>query len=382
MDFALDESQAAIVDLARQIFTDRLTSERLKQVEAGEDWFDASTWSELAKAELLGITLPESAGGGGFGFLEACLLLQEAGRTVAPLPLWATLTAAHAIAELGTDAQQQAFLPGVASGEVVLAVALAEPDAASTRTPATRATADADGWRLSGTKTGVPAMHLARAVLVPAVLDDSQVGLFLVPTDAPGLTSERQDTFNHEPQFHVTLDDVAVGPDARLGGDGGTGDPTAAFTRLVDRATVGLCALASGVAEVGMRITADYVSNRQQFDRAIGTFQAVCHRMADCYIDAAAINLTMLQAATRLDASAPDEVVDPKTIAVAKYWASFGGSRIGHADLHLHGGISIDLEYPIHRYFLWSKHLELQLDAATPQLARLGAVLAAEPVAT
>lgn len=378
MDFALDESQTAICELARQILTDRLTSERLKEVETGEDWFDPGTWSALAKADLLGITLPESAGGGGFGFLEACLILQEAGRTVAPLPLWATLTAAHAVAELGTDAQQAAWLPGVASGDVILTVALAEPDAASTRTPAARATADSDGWRLSGSKTGVPAMHLAAAVLIPALLDDRSVGLFLVPTDAAGLRAERQDTFNHEPQFHLTLDDVAIGPEARLGADR---DGEVAFTRLVDRATVGLCAVASGVAEVGMRITAGYVTKREQFGRAIGTFQAVCHRMADCYIDAAAINLTMLQAATRLAESGPDETVDPKVVAVAKYWASYGGSRIGHADLHLHGGISIDLEYAIHRYFLWSKHLELQLDAATQQLAHLGAVLAAEPVA-
>ena len=130
-----------------------------------------------------------------------------------------------------------------------------------------------------------------------------------------------------------------------------------------------------------MRNTAAYVTERKQFDKPIGTFQAVCHRMADCYIDAAAIHLSMLQAASKLDESGVDDIVDPKLVSVAKYWASYSGSRIGHADLHLHGGICIDLDYSIHRYFLWSKHLELQLGAGTPQLARLGEVLAREPVA-
>jgi len=147
----------------------------------------------------------------------------------------------------------------------------------------------------------------------------------------------------------------------------------------VDRATVGLCALAAGIADAGMRLTATYVTGRHQFGKSLGTFQAVCHRMADCYVDAEAIKLTMLQAATALDEAGPADAVDEKLVAVAKYWASYSGSRVGHAGLHLHGGISIDLDYPMHRYFLWSKHLELQLGAGTAQLAQLGTLLAAEP---
>ena len=170
------------------------------------------------------------------------------------------------------------------------------------------------------------------------------------------------------------LDGVAVGADAVLPAHPNQID------WLVDRATVGLCAIASGVGEVGMRITAAYVVERKQFDKPLGTFQAVCHRMADCYVDAAAIRLSFLQAATQLADASVDDAVDPKIVAVAKYWASYSGSRIGHADLHLHGGISIDLDYAIHRYFLWSKQLEYSLGAATPQLARLGRLLADEPV--
>lgn len=188
--------------------------------------------------------------------------------------------------------------------------------------------------------------------------------MFAVPTGAAGVTAERQDTFNHEPQFHVVLDRVAVGADERL--SAGT-DGAVVLGWILDRAVVGLSAQAAGVAEVGI-VTAGYVAERKQFDKALGTFQAVCHRMADCYVDAGAIYLSMLQAATQLDAAGPEDVVDPEAcpFAVAKYWASYSGSRVGHADLHLHGGISIDLDYPIHRYFLWSKQLELQLGAGTP----------------
>ena len=145
---------------------------------------------------------------------------------------------------------------------------------------------------------------------------------------------------------------------------------------IVDRTTVGLCAIAAGACQEALRLTAEYASNRKQFDKPIAMFQAVGQRMADSYIDNEAVNLTMWQAATRLH----DEMPSDKEIATAKYWASEGGSRIGHAALHIHGGISIDVDYPIHRYFLWLKQLEFTLGAATPQLAHLGALIAAEPV--
>ncbi len=372
MDFAPTDEQRAVIDLAEQILTDLCAPEVLRQVESGAEWFHRDLWGALAGAGLLGISLPESVGGGGFGPVETCLLLREAGRAVAPVPLWSTLTAGSILAECGTDGQRSEWLPGMIDGSTILAIALDEP-ASGPREPQVRATRSGAGWVLNGTKTNVAAVHLAAAVLVPARTGDGDgdpaddaVSVFVVPSGAPGLVSQRQDTFNHEPHFQVDLDGVMVGELARLPGDRATVD------RLVDLATVGLCALASGVADGGTTRTAAYATERKQFDRPIGSFQAVGHRMADCYIDNEAIRLTMLQAATRLAAG---ETAD-REVAVAKYWASYGGRRVGHADLHLHGGISIDLDYPIHRYFLWSKQLELTLGAAGPQLARLGSLLA------
>jgi alkylation response protein AidB-like acyl-CoA dehydrogenase len=375
MDFALTEEQEAIVGLAHQIFGDKCTQERLKEAESGNEWFDRELWAELAKSELLGIALPESVGGGGFGYLEACLLLREQGLAVAPIPLWSTLLAALTIAEFGTEIQHELLLPAMIKGDFVLGVALTEADSFDPRSPSTRADRSETGWVLSGAKTAVPAAHLAAALIVPARTEDGDVKLFLIEPDAHGVTVQRQDTFNHEPTFHVDLDDVGVVQDAVLGGPSTDGE--AALDWLVQRATVGICAIASGVADAGMRQTAAYASDRKQFDRPIGSFQAVGHRMADCFVDNEAIRLTMLYAASLLDAgkSAANEV------SVAKYWASYGGSRIGHAGLHVHGGISIDLDYPIHRYFLWSKQLEFVLGPGAQHLARVGERLAAEPVA-
>ncbi len=195
----------------------------------------------------------------------------------------------------------------------------------------------------------------------------SRAAVFAVDLQANGITTERQDTFNHEPTFVVTFDDVTVPADDVVGAPGdGTVD------RLADLLTVGLCAITSGVSERAMRITAEYTTTRKQFDKPIGTFQAVGQRMADAYVDNEAVRLTMLSAASRL----ADGVPSAREVAIAKYWAADGGNRVTHAALHIHGGISIDLDYPIHRYFHWAKHCELQLGGASVQLERLGDLLA------
>ena len=206
-------------------------------------------------------------------------------------------------------------------------------------------------------------------MLVPARTDNGRVEIFLVPGGTTGLQLERQEVMNHEPLYEVTLDGVRVGADARLGGDG-QGTEILAFT--LNRTTIAMCAVVAGVAERALHLTAQYTTERKQFDRQIGTFQAVGQRMADCYIDNQAIELTMLQAATHLDEGRDDDL----EIATAKFWAADGGNRIAHAALHIHGGVSIDVDFAIHRYFLWLKRYEFSLGSATPELLRIGKVLA------
>ena len=369
MDFALSETQEELEGLARQILEDRMTLTNLKERDRSADWYDRETWGEFAKANLLGIPFAEAAGGLGLGFLDLCFVLREIGRNVAPLPaIPALVSAGMAIARFGTDAQR-AVLSKLVSGDVLLTAALIELGN-DPLTPATTAARTEDGWRITGTKSNVPAMHVAESVLVPATTAEG-TEVFVVP--AAAVTATRQQTMNDEPLFEVRLDGVEVGDDARLGASG-RGNEVLAWT--LNRTTVAMCAVVAGVAERAVRMTAQYTCDRKQFDRAIGTFQAVGQRMADCFIDMQAIELTMLQAATHLDEGRDD----PVEIATAKFWAADGGNRIAHAALHVHGGISIDLDYPIHRYFLWLKQYEFALGGATPQLLRIGTVLADEPV--
>ena len=371
MDFSFREAQQELKGLAAQILADRTDLQHLKARDTSEDWYDRDTWSEFAKANLLGIALPEAAGGLGLGFLDLCLVLREVGQYVAPLPAVPTLVAgALPIARFGTDAQQ-AILPKVVSGDVLLTAALVELGA-PVEQPTTTATRDGDGWKLDGVKSNVPAMHQAELVLVPAAVGDD-VAVFLVPASAGGVTSSRQETMNHEPLFEVKLDGVRVGDDAVLGT---VAQGREILSWILNRTMVAMCAVVSGVADKAVRLTAQYTCDRKQFDRAIGTFQAVGQRMADCFTDDQAIELTMLQAATHLDEGRDD----PLEVATAKFWAADGGNRIGHAALHIHGGISIDLDFPIHRYFLWLKQYEFSLGSATPQLLAIGKVLADTPV--
>lgn len=370
MDFSLTDEQQALVDTMTRILGDRMTIERLKERDASDTWYDLDTWAELGKADLLGVAVPERAGGLGYGILELCLLLEEAGRTVAPLPLVpALISAALPVTRFGT-ADQVTAIGALVRGEVIGTAALVEPGADPVQ-PVTRADRDGDRWRIVGEKTLVPAVNVAATILVPATVD-GEVGMFVVPKDAPGVTVERQQVMGKEPHFHVRLDGVVVADGAHVGTIE-HGREMLATTLAHTR--VALCALAAGVADRAVRITAEYVSNRHQFGRPIATFQAVESRLAEAYIHAQAMHLTMLLAATRL-AEGRDATLE---VATAKYWAAEGGNFVGHTALHCHGGISIDLDYPIHRYFLWAKQIEHTLGAVPEQLRTIGRVLADAP---
>ena len=371
MDFSLTDEQRALAELAGKILSDRATLERLKAIEKSEERYDRELWTDFARAGLLGAALPEAVGGSGGGFVDMCLLLEQQGSRVAMIPLLSTLvSAAMPIERFGNAAQHEQYLPSIVAGETLLSAALVELGA-DPRSPTTRATHGETGWRLDGVKVAVPMAHLAAAVLVPARTPEGQIGVFLVDPKTPGVTLARQETMNWEAHFRMELAGVRVTNDT-LVGSLGQGDEVLGW--ILDRTVVGLCAIASGACREAVRISAEYTSNRKQFDKPIAMFQAVGQRMADSYIDNEAVGLTMWQAATRLAEGLPSA----KEIAVAKFWAADGGSRIAHAALHIHGGISIDVDYPIHRYFLWLKQIENTLGAATPELVRLGAMLAAD----
>ena len=146
LDFSLTDDQEALRDLAAKILGDLVTHERLTEIDRSEEWFDRRAWRALADAGLLGIGLPEASGGGGLGFLEVCIVAEQIGAAVAPLPYVPSSVAALAIAEFGDDAQQSRWLPGVANGETILSLALQEPNNDDPAAPTTRADVGRDGW--------------------------------------------------------------------------------------------------------------------------------------------------------------------------------------------------------------------------------------------
>jgi hypothetical protein len=370
MDFALDETQKAVSDLAKKIFAQRLGPEVLKKVEADESRFARPVWDELAGAGLLGTAIPEQYGGSGHDFLALSALFEQVGAAVAPLPIFATLAlGALPIAEFGSAALRERFLPGVARGEVILSAALAEAGEVDPLRPATTASREKDGWVLSGTKICVHAAHLAERIIVPARTSESAVGLFLVDPHAAGVKVTRQITTTGEPLGELVM------TNARVTGADALGDPeggSQVLEWLVPRATVALCAMELGVVDRALHMTAEYTTNRRQFDRPIATFQAVAQRMADAYIDVEAIRVATWHAAYRLSAGLSAK----ESVAIAKFFACEAGHRVVYAAQHLHGGIGFDLDYPIHRYYLWSKQIELTLGSAVTHLTRLGAELA------
>jgi 3-oxocholest-4-en-26-oyl-CoA dehydrogenase beta subunit len=363
MDFSLSEDQQAIADLAKQILGDQATHERQRALEkSGGPRFDRELWAQVAEAGLLGVPVPEAHGGAGMGFLEVAAVLEHVGRTTAPIPLLETLVlGALPLAHFGSAAQQATWLPRVANGEAVLTAALVG-DAP------VRARRDGDVWQLDGERLFVPAAEIADAVLVPAE-SGGAVSVFLLEPTAAGVSLEALQTTSGQPESRLLLEGVRLGSDAVVGSVG-DGERIAAWIAL--RAKSAQCMVSLGACEAALDLTRDYIKTRKQFDQPIAMFQAVGHRAADAYIDLEAIRLTAWQAAWRIDAGLEAEA----QVAVAKFYAAEAAKRVVHAAQHLHGGIGVDREYPLHRTFLYARHLELTLGGGTPHLLALGRIIA------
>ncbi|MBK7971892.1 MAG: acyl-CoA/acyl-ACP dehydrogenase [Deltaproteobacteria bacterium] len=366
MDYTLTDDQQSLQSLARQILEREATPARIRAALASDVAMDRALWSTLAEAGLLGVGVPEANGGSNGGLEELALLAIEVGRAVAPVPVLPALAiAAPAIARFG-DATQRALLLGpLATGASIVTAALVDAASRDPARPATRARREGESWILDGAKRGVPAFTAAEHVLVPATTDDG-VALFVVPASHPALVARSQRTSSGELHADVHLAGVRVDGSAALVESLAPAADAAGW--LHELALAATCAVHLGVCERALELTRDYVRERRQFGVPIGSFQAVSHRAADCFIDVECIRWTTWQAISRLARNGRAT----REVAVAKFWAAEGGARVTSAAQHLHGGIGADLDYPIHRYFLWSKALELSLGGAHEQLERLG----------
>jgi len=371
MDFSFTEDQNSIRDLVKQVLTDIVTDDSLKALVKEGTWFHERAWKQLAESEMLGLAIPEEYGGAGMGLTELCILLQQVGRTVAPIPAIETLvSAALPLAEFGTSEQKDRFLGGIAQGRIVMTPALVDTGSRDPLRPSATATAAGDGWRVTGRFSNVAYADIADRIVVPARTEGGAVVVLLVDPKTEGVRLGEQRGTNGQPLWLLELNGAAVGADDVLGS---ADEGEAVLRYLVDRTTLGICAVEYGIAEQALFMTANYAGERKQFGVPIATFQGVTQRVGDAYIDVQVMRSSMWQACWRLDQGLEAD----KELAVAKFFASEAGARVVAAAQHVHGGMGFDRDYPLYRYFMTSKHLEFTLGGTHESLTRLGELISA-----
>ncbi|BBY61596.1 acyl-CoA dehydrogenase family protein [Mycolicibacterium sarraceniae] len=361
MDFELDEPVRELGQLASTIFDDRSGVERVKHVESTLGGHDAELWSTLAETGVLGAALPEQVGGAGLGMLGLVTILEAQGRRVAPVPLWPVLAgAALPIAEFGTADQRSRWLDGVVAGTTLVAGA---PGASTVR-----GTRHHDRIVLDGQLPLVFGGAVADAIVVPVRCDDEEL-VAIVPTEH--LTVTPVQVISRVSAAAVTFDDVSLTEADLLGG----GKDVGAW--ILGRCRTAIAGLQAGICHEALAMAAAYTSQRIQFGRPLSTNQAVAMRAADAHLDTVAIRLSAQRAAWLMDRG--DEQAAVSAALVAKWWASHGGLRTVHATQHLHGGMGADLDYPIHRYFIWGRDAAFSLGGADAVAAELGDLLPSAP---
>jgi len=369
MDFSFTEDQNSIRDLVKQVLTDIVTDDSLKALAKEGTWFHERAWKQLAESEMLGLAIPEEYGGAAMGLTELCILLQQVGRTVAPIPAIETLvSAALPLVEFGTPEQKDRFLGGIAQGRVIMTPALVDMGSRDPFRPSATAKAAGNGWRVTGRFSNVAYADIADRIVVPARTEGGAVVVLLVDPKTEGVRLGEQRGTNGQPLWLLELNGAAVGADDVLGSaDEGV------LRYLVARTTLGICAVEYGIAEQALFMTANYAGERKQFGVPIATFQGVTQRVGDAYIDVQVMRSSMWQACWRLDQGLEAD----KELAVAKFFASEAGARVVAAAQHVHGGMGFDRDYPLYRYFMTSKHLEFTLGGTHESLTRLGDLISA-----
>ena len=366
MDFSFTEDQNSIRDLVKQVLTDIVTDDSLKALGKEGTWFHERAWKQLAESEMLGLAIPEEYGGAGMGLTELCILLQQVGRTVAPIPAIETLvSAALPLAEFGTAEQKDRFLGSIAQGRAIMTPALVDSGSRNPLNPSAGAKSDGEGWRVTGRFSNVAYADLADRIVVPARAENGAIVVLLVDPKADGVRLAEQRGTNGQPLWLLELTAAFVAAGDALGGESEGED---VLRYLVDRTILGICAVEYGIAEQALFMTANYSGERKQFGVPIATFQGVTQRVGDAYIDVQVMRSSMWQACWRLDQGLDAD----KELAVAKFFASEAGARVVAAAQHVHGGMGFDRDYPLYRYFMTSKHLEFALGGTQESLTRLG----------
>jgi alkylation response protein AidB-like acyl-CoA dehydrogenase len=372
MNFGFNEEQELLRNTARKFFENECPSETVRRLMETPEGINAELWKKLAEQGWLGLIYPEQYDGMALGLVDLVVLMEEMGRAVAPGPYFSTvLLGGLAILEAGGDAQKKEWLPKIAAGDKRVALAWMEPSAQLGPAGVTLTAVEKGGkYTLSGTKLFVHDAHTANALVVAARTRPGAgadgVSLFLLPKGTKGLEVTLLPTMDQTRKLcEVACSDVTVGGDALLGAAGSGWAPLA---RVLDRATVALCAEMCGGAQKVLDMTVEYAKIRQAFGRPIGSYQGVKHRAADMLVDVENSKSITYYAAWALDEGSPEA---PLAVSMAKAYVSDAFRRVSAAGIQLHGGIGFTWEHDLHLYFKRAKGSEFTFGDATHHRERV-----------
>lgn len=356
MDFNYTEDQQAFADSARALFADACSDEALRAHDAGDEPFMQALWRQCIATGLHGIVIDEAHGGLGLGMTDLMAVLEQQGQALALVPLAEHQLAAQAVA-LFAPTLAPSVLAGAAGGETLLTLSLDGLRAA--RGLGLRLKRDGDALRLDGLAAALPLAAQAQQLLLPALLD-GQPRLVRIDPKATGIALTPGRSQHHLALADLRADGVRLDASALLGDE--------ALAWLEPRWLAAIAALQLGVSAGQLARTVEYVSQRKQFGRVIGSFQLVAGQMADGKIAVEALRSALSQLVYRLDAGLG---ALPQALAV-KVLAAQAAHLVGHKAQHVHGGMGVDITYPIHRYAYWSRALAFSDGGAEQALARLG----------
>ncbi|MCX7621610.1 MAG: acyl-CoA/acyl-ACP dehydrogenase [Acidimicrobiales bacterium] len=356
MDLEFTEEQEMLRNLVRQVCSDHAPLTVVRELEDDPVGYQVDLWKQLANLDLIGLLIPTEYGGSGMSLIEGAIVYEEFGRALAPLPHFVSaVLSAGAIARGGTDEQKQNWLPSLASGDSIFSVAWLEPDNSFRPSGVQmRAIPNTTGteFTLRGVKRHVQFARAADHLVVLARCGDdlTDLGLFVVPTSAPGLMLEQQFSIASDPQFKATFEDVTVPASHRLPGGWDAWEAT-----MFD-AVVLAAAQAIGGAQYSLDITVQYSKDRVQFDKPLGAFQALAHYMADAKTTVDGGQVLVWEAAWARANGRPEGA---KLAAMAKLFCCQTFRDVTAMAQQIHGGVGFTLEYDIQLYFRRAKALQL-----------------------
>ena len=362
MNFALSEEQQMLQSMAKEFVSRESSLRRIRELRTDATGFSKELWKKMADLGWLGMLFPERVGGQEMGMVETVVVMEELGRGLMPEPVLSTvLMGGVALAQAGSKAQQDEWLPRIVEGQAVLSMAFLERQ--SRYDPfdvATTAKREGSGWLLGGEKIFVADAAAAERLVVTARTaggrrDREGVALFLVDPKAKGVTLTAVPMMDWRKRFTVKLDQVQVTDGQRLAGQQPADQ---ALEAILGRATVGLCAEMLGAMNQAFDMTVDYLKTRKQFGVPIGSFQALKHRCADQYVQTELARSSVYYAAMCIDENMPDTAI---AISTAKARCNDAFHLIANEAIQMHGGIGMTDEHDIGFFFKRARVAEVTL---------------------